>query len=112
MILGRVVGDITSTINHPFYDGKRLLLIEKISMDGAPQSGYLVAADSAGTGADETVLVLDEVFRMLYFSYVMVKTAYSGKKCVCFDCFCSDLSQVRNSHTVTVCSGCGLGKPV
>lgn len=60
MILGRVVGDITSTINHPFYDGKRLLLIEKISMDGTPQGGYLVAADSAGTGADETVLVLDE----------------------------------------------------
>ena len=30
MILGRVVGTITSTINHPFYDAKKLLVVERI----------------------------------------------------------------------------------
>ena len=58
MILGKVIGNITSTINHPFYDGKKLLLVEKIETDGKAQSGYLVAVDRAGAG--ETVLILDE----------------------------------------------------
>jgi len=60
MILGRIVGDVTSTINHPFYDGKKLLLVEKIGPDGKALPGYIVAADACGAGADETVLVLDE----------------------------------------------------
>ena len=60
MILGQVIGNITSTINHPFYDGKRLLVVEKIEPDGQAASGYLVAVDRAGAGAGETVLILDE----------------------------------------------------
>ena len=60
MIIGHVIGAITSTINHPYYDGKKLMLVEKISEDGVPQEGYLVAVDQAGSGAGETVLVLDE----------------------------------------------------
>lgn len=60
MILGRVVGAITSTINHPFYDGKKLMLVEKVGEDGKPAAGYLVAVDMADSGAGETVLVLDE----------------------------------------------------
>lgn len=54
MILGRVIGEIHGTIKHRFYEGKRLLIIEKDSGD------YLIAADSVGAGADERVLVLDE----------------------------------------------------
>ena len=60
MIIGKVIGNITSTINHPFYDGKKLLMVEKIEPDGKPTSGYLVAVDAAGAGAGETVLILDE----------------------------------------------------
>ena len=60
MILGKVIGNIHSTINHPFYDGKTLLMVEKIETDEKPASGYLVAVDRAGAGAGETVLVLDE----------------------------------------------------
>ncbi|PYQ25892.1 MAG: hypothetical protein DMF56_26170 [Acidobacteria bacterium] len=54
MILGRVIGEIHGTIKHRFYEGKRLLVIEKDNGD------YLIAADSVGAGADERVLVLDE----------------------------------------------------
>ena len=60
MILGKVIGNLHSTINHPFYDGKRMLVVEKIETDGKAQSGYLVAVDRAGAGAGETVLILDE----------------------------------------------------
>ena len=54
MILGRVIGEIHGTIKHSFYEGKRMLVVEK------PNGDYLIALDSVGAGAGETVLVLDE----------------------------------------------------
>lgn len=60
MILGRVVGTITSTINHPFYDAKKLLVVERTDAAGAPLADYLIAIDTVGAGAGERVLVLDE----------------------------------------------------
>ena len=35
MILGRISGSIYSTINHPFYDGKRLLIVDRLNPDGS-----------------------------------------------------------------------------
>lgn len=60
MILGRVIGEVHGTIKHRFYEGRRLLVIEKIKPGGEPAGDYLIAADSVGAGADERVLVLDE----------------------------------------------------
>jgi microcompartment protein CcmK/EutM len=60
MILGRVIGSITSTINHPFYDAKKLLVVERIDTAGAPLADYVIAVDTVGAGAGERVLVLDE----------------------------------------------------
>lgn len=60
MILGRVIGEIHGTIKHPFYEGKRLLVVEKTSSVGAATGDYLIAADSVGAGIGEPVLVLDE----------------------------------------------------
>lgn len=60
MILGVVRGRIYSTIHHPFYGGRRLLLVDRISPEGKPDGGYLIAVDSVGAGAGETVLMIDE----------------------------------------------------
>ena len=60
MILGRVIGAITSTINHPFYDGHKLLVVERTDPAGAPMADYLVAIDTVDAGPGDRVLVLDE----------------------------------------------------
>ncbi|MGA1531049.1 MAG: EutN/CcmL family microcompartment protein [Kiritimatiellia bacterium] len=60
MITGVVSGSVYSTINHPFYDGKKLMLVERIKPDGQPTGDYLIAIDSVGAGPGERVLVLDE----------------------------------------------------
>lgn len=60
MILGRVSGAIHSTINHRFYDSKRLLLVDRLERDGSPSGKYLIAVDTVDAGAGETVLVIDE----------------------------------------------------
>ncbi len=60
MIIGRVSGAIHSTINHDFYNNHRLLIVDKLNPDGKPSGNYLIAVDSVGAGAGETVLVIDE----------------------------------------------------
>ena len=60
MIIGRVTGTIYSTINHEFYDGKKMMIVDKINADGNPTGKYLIAVDSVQAGIGETVLVVDE----------------------------------------------------
>ncbi len=60
MILGRIAGEIHSTINHPFYSAKKLLVVERTDAEGRPTGDYLVAVDAVGAGVGQPVLVLDE----------------------------------------------------
>ncbi|GBD94477.1 ethanolamine utilization protein EutN [bacterium BMS3Abin05] len=60
MILGRICGAVYSTINHPFYDNRRLLLIDRLDPAGQATGKYLIAVDSVGAGSGETVLIVDE----------------------------------------------------
>lgn len=60
MILGKVCGAIHSTINHKFYDNRKLLVVDKLDLEGKPTGDYLIAVDHIGAGAGETVLVIDE----------------------------------------------------
>jgi microcompartment protein CcmK/EutM len=58
--LARVVGTVISTINVPVYDDRKLLLCDLVAPDGSPGDGYLIAVDTVGAGAGETVLLMDE----------------------------------------------------
>jgi ethanolamine utilization protein EutN len=60
MLLGKVCGTIHSTINHPFYDNKKLLLVDRLKKDGTSSGKYVIAIDTVDAGAGETVLVIDE----------------------------------------------------
>ena len=60
MKIGRVVGTVVSTINAPAFDGRTLLLCDLLDPSGAAAGGYLIAVDTVGAGAGQTVLILDE----------------------------------------------------
>ncbi len=60
MKLGRVSGTVVSTINHPIYDSRRLLICDLLDERGDDTGGYLIAIDSVDAGHGETVLILDE----------------------------------------------------
>jgi ethanolamine utilization protein EutN len=61
MILGRVCGTVVSTIQHPFYQGKKQLMVRACTPDGAfDGERYVIAVDLVGAGVGETVLVEDE----------------------------------------------------
>jgi ethanolamine utilization protein EutN len=60
MTIGIVVGEVYSTINHPFYDARKLLVVEKGLPGGTSTGDYIIAVDTVGAGVGESVLVLDE----------------------------------------------------
>lgn len=60
MIIGRIAGEIYSTINHDFYNHKKLLVVDKLKMDGSPSGDYLIAVDSVDAGVGENVLIVEE----------------------------------------------------
>ena len=60
MILGKVCGAIHSTINHKFYDNRKILVVDKLDLEGNLTGEYLIAVDEVDAGAGETVLVIDE----------------------------------------------------
>jgi ethanolamine utilization protein EutN len=60
MILARVVGRIFSTIHHPSMGHKTILVLDRLKANGDPSGASIIAIDTVGAGAGETVLVLDE----------------------------------------------------
>ena len=60
MILGKVCGAIHSTINHKFYDNRKLLVVDKLDREGKITDDYFIAVDHIGAGSGEIVLVIDE----------------------------------------------------
>lgn len=62
MFLGTVIGTVVAPIQHPFYDGKKLLLVRAEKPDdGKPAAeGVVLAIDRVGAGIGEKVLVLKE----------------------------------------------------
>jgi ethanolamine utilization protein EutN len=58
--LARIVGTVVSTISAPDFDGRTLLVCDLLDPSGRPSGGYMIAVDSVGAGAGETVLLLDE----------------------------------------------------
>ncbi len=60
MFLGRVIGNLVATQKEPKYKGKTLLLVQPVSPEGTDDGDVVVAVDSVGAGAGETVLVVVE----------------------------------------------------
>ena len=59
MILGKVVGTIVTTISHPHYKNRRLLVVQPLIMGGetpAPEDDF-IALDNTQAGIGDTVLV-------------------------------------------------------
>jgi len=58
--VGRVVGTVVATIEAPVFRDRKLLVCDLLDVAGKPDGGYIIAADTVGAGAGETVLIIDE----------------------------------------------------
>ena len=60
MRIGRVVGNVVSTVKHPALHGQRLLLVDEESLDGKLSHKPRLALDTVDAGEGDRVLVVDE----------------------------------------------------
>ncbi len=60
MYIGRVSGTVVATIHQETFDGYKLLLVERLNLEGRPTSYYDIAVDVVQAGVGDVVLVLDE----------------------------------------------------
>ncbi len=59
MILAKVVGTIVTTISHPDYKNRRLLVVQPLTLEGetsAPEDDF-IALDNTQAGIGDTVLI-------------------------------------------------------
>jgi len=58
MIIARILGTVVSTQKDQRLEGKTLLIVRPINVDGSDTTGYVVAVDTVGAGFHERVLVV------------------------------------------------------
>ncbi|MEK9164653.1 MAG: EutN/CcmL family microcompartment protein [Chloroflexota bacterium] len=57
MIIGKVVGTVVTTIGHPHYKNRRLLVVQPLALPGQAEDGDFIALDNSQAGIGDTVLV-------------------------------------------------------
>ncbi len=60
MILGKVIGNVVSTIKLPIYQGYKILIVQPVNDKEEPQGESVLALDTVQAGVGDTVLIIDE----------------------------------------------------
>jgi microcompartment protein CcmK/EutM len=60
MYIGRVSGTVVATIKNELFEGRKLLMVDKLDLAGQPTAKYDIAVDMVQAGVGDLVLVLDE----------------------------------------------------
>ena len=60
MYVGRVRGTVVATIKNELYEGRKLLVVDKLDLEGRTTAKYDIAVDVVQAGVGDLVLVLDE----------------------------------------------------
>lgn len=60
MLISRVIGEVVATRKDPSHEGRKVLLVQPLNLDGTERGAPLVALDAVGAGAGELVLLVTE----------------------------------------------------
>ena len=62
MLIARVVGEAVATRKHASHDGRNLLLVQPLNLDGSNRGDAVVALDAVGAGIGDRVLLTIDGF--------------------------------------------------
>jgi len=62
MLIARVVGELVATQKHPSHEGRKLLLVQPLNLNGSDRGDPVVALDAVDAGVGDRVLVATEGF--------------------------------------------------
>ena len=60
MIIARVIGELVATRKHPSHEGRKVLLVQPLTLEGADRGDPVVALDWVDAGVGDRVLVVTE----------------------------------------------------
>ena len=62
MLIARVVGELVATQKHSSHEGRKLLLVQPLNLDGSHRGDPVVALDAVDAGVGDKVLLATEGF--------------------------------------------------
>lgn len=62
MLIARVVGELVATQKDPSHEGRKLLLVQPLNLDGSDRGDAVVALDAVDAGIGDKVLLAVEGF--------------------------------------------------
>ena len=60
MLIGRVIGDIVATQKAPSHEGRKILVVQPLNLDGTDRGDEVLALDAVDAGVGDRVLVVTE----------------------------------------------------
>ncbi len=60
MILGKIIGNVVSTVKEPGYESRKILIVQPVDPSGKSKGHSFLAIDTVQAGVGDTVLILEE----------------------------------------------------
>jgi microcompartment protein CcmK/EutM len=60
MYIGLVTGTVVATIKHEAFHGRKLVLVDRLNLEGEPTGQYDICVDVVQAGLGDRVMVIDE----------------------------------------------------
>jgi ethanolamine utilization protein EutN len=57
MLIARVIGDLVATQKHASHEGRKILLVQPLNLDGSNRGDAVVALDAVDAGVGDRVLL-------------------------------------------------------
>ncbi|HUJ31541.1 MAG TPA: EutN/CcmL family microcompartment protein [Candidatus Acidoferrum sp.] len=62
MLIGRVIGDVVATQKAPSHEGRKILVVQPLNLDGSDRGDAVLALDAVDAGVGDRVLLSTEGF--------------------------------------------------
>jgi microcompartment protein CcmK/EutM len=62
MLIARVIGELVATQKHSSHEGRKILLVQPLNLDGSDRGDAVVALDAVDAGVGDRVLLVTEGF--------------------------------------------------
>lgn len=62
MMIGRIVGNVVATQKSPSHEGRKILAVQPLNLDGSDRGEIVLALDAVDAGVGDKVLVVQEGF--------------------------------------------------
>ena len=57
MLIARVIGELVATQKHPSHEGRKVLLVQPLNLDGTDRGDVVVALDAVDAGVGDRILL-------------------------------------------------------